>query len=90
MVFKSKIKWVALFVLALSMGSLLVHLSITKFSAAGLVQYSPLAALRQDFGSLIGTQVSFSSSFFYIYVDFVYVNTVLPLCVRGCMHDMVN
>lgn len=58
MVFKSKIKWVALFVLALSMGSLLVHLSITKFSAAGLVQYSPLAALRQDFGSLIGTQGS--------------------------------
>lgn len=28
--------------------------------------------------------------FFYIYVDFVYVNTVLPLCVRGCMHDTVN
>ncbi|KAJ0079921.1 hypothetical protein Patl1_22900 [Pistacia atlantica] len=56
MFFKSKLKWVALFVLGMSMASLVVHLSITKFSGMGLVQYSPVAGFRQEFGSLIGIQ----------------------------------
>ncbi|XVF56862.1 hypothetical protein PTKIN_Ptkin06aG0154300 [Pterospermum kingtungense] len=49
MVFKSKIKWVALFVLTLSLGSLVVHLSMTKFSSLNLVQYSAKEALSHDF-----------------------------------------
>ncbi|XP_044500649.1 protein EMBRYO SAC DEVELOPMENT ARREST 30-like [Mangifera indica] len=56
MLFKSKLKWVALFVLGMSTASLVVHLSITKFSDMGLVQYSPISGFRQDFASLIGTQ----------------------------------
>lgn len=61
MVFKSKIKWIALFVLLMSLGSLVVHLSVTKFSGVGLVQYTPIAALNQDFASLFGTKVRFYS-----------------------------
>ncbi|GAV77286.1 O-FucT domain-containing protein [Cephalotus follicularis] len=56
MVFKSKIKWVAILVLLLSTGSLLVHLSMTKFSSMDLVQYSAMAALSHDFASILGTQ----------------------------------
>ncbi|KAL5835036.1 hypothetical protein ACOSQ3_014624 [Xanthoceras sorbifolium] len=58
MVIKSKMKLIALFVLGMSMGSLVVHLSITKFSGMGLVQYSSMAGLRQDFDSLLGPQRS--------------------------------
>ncbi|KAK6289084.1 hypothetical protein POUND7_000625 [Theobroma cacao] len=57
MVFKSKIKWVALFVLTLSLGSLVAHLSMTKFSSMNLVQYSAKDALSHDFpniGSPVG------------------------------------
>ncbi|KAG4135753.1 hypothetical protein ERO13_D08G235900v2 [Gossypium hirsutum] len=57
MAFKSKIKWVALFVLTLSLGSLTVHLSLTKFSSMNLVQYSAKEALSHDFpyiGSPVG------------------------------------
>ncbi|XP_022743455.1 uncharacterized protein LOC111294426 [Durio zibethinus] len=49
MVFKSKIKWVALFVLTLSLGSLVAHLSLTKFSSMNLIQYSAKDALTHDF-----------------------------------------
>ncbi|XWS42692.1 hypothetical protein CRYUN_Cryun16bG0035900 [Craigia yunnanensis] len=52
MVFKSKIKWVALFVLTLSLGSLVVHLSMTKFSNMNLVQYSVKDALSHDFPNI--------------------------------------
>lgn len=78
MAFKSKIKWVALFVLALSMGSLVVHLSMTKFSAMGLVQYSPMTALRHDFG-LLGTQVNLR---FYLSVYTSMLNIYVALCTR--------
>ncbi|MBA0668638.1 hypothetical protein Goklo_001529 [Gossypium klotzschianum] len=49
MAFKSKIKWVALFVLTLSLASLVAHLSMTKFSSMNLVQYSAKEALIHDF-----------------------------------------
>ncbi|EEF36710.1 conserved hypothetical protein [Ricinus communis] len=38
--FKSKIKWIALLVLILSTGSLVIHLSITKFSSSGILPYN--------------------------------------------------
>lgn len=57
MVFKSKIKWVALFVLVLSFASLLRHLSIAKYSTTvDLVQYSALTAFHNDFDSIVGRQ----------------------------------
>ncbi|XP_065852175.1 protein EMBRYO SAC DEVELOPMENT ARREST 30 [Euphorbia lathyris] len=40
MIFKSKIKWITLLVLILSTGSLVVHLSFTKFSRSSLLSYS--------------------------------------------------
>ncbi|XP_022718869.1 uncharacterized protein At1g04910-like [Durio zibethinus] len=55
MVFKSKIKWVALFVLTLSLVSLVAHLSMTKVSSMNLVQYSAKDALSHDFPN-IGSQ----------------------------------
>lgn len=59
MVFKSKIKWVALFVLVLSFASLLRHLSIAKYSTTvDLVQYSALTAFHNDFDSILGRQVA--------------------------------
>ncbi|XP_050213473.1 protein EMBRYO SAC DEVELOPMENT ARREST 30 [Mercurialis annua] len=39
--FKSKIKWIVLLVLILSTGSLVIHLSITKFSSSSLLSYNP-------------------------------------------------
>ncbi|KAI5316494.1 hypothetical protein L3X38_036201 [Prunus dulcis] len=56
MAFKSKIKWVALFVLVLSFASLLRHLSIAKYSTVDLVQYSALTAFHNDFDTLSGRQ----------------------------------
>ncbi|XP_050370407.1 protein EMBRYO SAC DEVELOPMENT ARREST 30 [Argentina anserina] len=53
--FKSKIKWVALFVLLLSFASLLRHLSIAKYSSLDLVHYSALTAFHNDFDSALGT-----------------------------------
>ncbi|KAM2565123.1 hypothetical protein TB1_007794 [Malus domestica] len=56
MIFKSKIKWVAVFVLVLSFASLLRHLSIARFSTVDLVQYSALTAFHNDFNSISGRQ----------------------------------
>ncbi|POO00241.1 GDP-fucose protein O-fucosyltransferase [Trema orientale] len=57
MVFKSKIKWIALFVLLLSFVSLIRHLSIARFSTVDLVQYTAMAGFRDDFAaSISGTQ----------------------------------
>ncbi|XP_008360533.3 protein EMBRYO SAC DEVELOPMENT ARREST 30-like isoform X2 [Malus domestica] len=56
MLFKSKIKWVALFVLILSFASLLRHISIARFSSVDLVQYSALTAFHNDFDSISGRQ----------------------------------
>ncbi|KAF2306914.1 hypothetical protein GH714_022493 [Hevea brasiliensis] len=52
MVFKSKIKWIALLVLILSTGSLVIHLSITKFSTSSLVFYAPKKDSDLDFPHL--------------------------------------
>ncbi|XWS64867.1 hypothetical protein CRYUN_Cryun05aG0040800 [Craigia yunnanensis] len=52
MLFKSKIKWITLFVLTLSLGSLVAHLSLTKFSSMNLVQYSAKDALSHDFPNI--------------------------------------
>ncbi|KAK1581063.1 hypothetical protein Q3G72_002724 [Acer saccharum] len=51
-------KLIALFVLGMSVGSLVVHLSITKFSGMGLEQYSSMDGLRHDFDSVLGPQQS--------------------------------
>ncbi|KAH7512848.1 hypothetical protein FEM48_Zijuj12G0133700 [Ziziphus jujuba var. spinosa] len=51
MVFKSKIKWIALFVLVLSFASLITHLSIARSSTVDLVQYSAQAGFRDDFST---------------------------------------
>ncbi|CAI0433075.1 unnamed protein product [Linum tenue] len=48
LLFKSRIKWIVLVVLMLSTGSLIVHLSITKFSATNLIQYTAVPALSFD------------------------------------------
>lgn len=56
MAFKSKIKWVAVLVLTLSLGSIVVHFSMTKFASVGLVQYSAMAALHNDFPFVIGSR----------------------------------
>ncbi|MBA0832831.1 hypothetical protein Goarm_017192, partial [Gossypium armourianum] len=53
MVFKSKIKWVALLVLTLSLGSMVAHLSMTKFSSMNLIQYSAKDALSHDFPNIV-------------------------------------
>ncbi|CAA7038619.1 unnamed protein product [Microthlaspi erraticum] len=55
MVFKSRIKWIALFVMILSVGSLVVHLSMTKSSGVQLAYYAR-DTLWQDFDSLLGAQ----------------------------------
>ncbi|KAK3198116.1 hypothetical protein Dsin_021531 [Dipteronia sinensis] len=57
-IIKSKMKLIALFVLGMSVGSLVVHLSITKFSGMGLEQYSSMDGLRHDFDSVLGPQQS--------------------------------
>ncbi|KAF8403435.1 hypothetical protein HHK36_011539 [Tetracentron sinense] len=56
MIFKSKIKWVALVGLVLSLLSLLVHLLLANYSIADLVQYSAMAGLSEDFPTKLGTQ----------------------------------
>ncbi|KAF9670232.1 hypothetical protein SADUNF_Sadunf13G0047000 [Salix dunnii] len=53
MVFKSKIKWIALFVLILSMVSLVVHLSITRLSGAYSVQSTLMPFNGFDFTASI-------------------------------------
>lgn len=53
--FRSRIKWIALLVLILSVGSLVVHLSITKSSGVQLASYAR-DSLWQDFDSLLGAK----------------------------------
>ncbi|KAL5554495.1 hypothetical protein UlMin_041896 [Ulmus minor] len=56
MVFKSKIKWIALLVVSLSFVSLVRHLSMARFSTVDMVEYSAMAGLRDDFASISGTR----------------------------------
>lgn len=57
MVIKSKIKWVTLSLLTLSLVSLLAHLSVTKFSTVDFVKYGGMEGLRADFANVLGTPV---------------------------------
>lgn len=59
MVIRSKMKWVTLSLLILSLLSLLAQLSVTRFSTADLVQHSSMAGLRADFVNVSGSQVCF-------------------------------
>lgn len=66
MVFKSKIKWVALLVLTLSLGSMVAHLSMTKFSSMNLIQYSAKDALSHDFPNIVSPVSSFFADWIQI------------------------
>lgn len=70
MVFKSKIKWIALFVFVLSFASLLRHLSIARSSTVDLVQYSAQAGFRDDFSST--SQVGIASIFVHMLLFPIY------------------
>ncbi|XP_041026811.1 probable glycosyltransferase At5g03795 isoform X1 [Juglans microcarpa x Juglans regia] len=59
MVIRSKMKWVFLSFLILSLLSLLAQLSVTRFTTADLVQYSAMAGLRAAFANVSGSQVCF-------------------------------
>ncbi|KAJ7945305.1 O-fucosyltransferase family protein [Quillaja saponaria] len=56
MAFVTKIKWVVLSVVTLSMASIIIHLSVAKFWTVNLVQYNAMASFREDFASMIGRQ----------------------------------
>lgn len=59
MVIKSKIKWVTLSLLTLSLLSLVAHLSVTKFSTIDLMQYSSMSGLHADFPNVVDKRVGF-------------------------------
>lgn len=59
MPFLTKIKWVVLSVVTLSLASIIIHLSLTKLWAVNIVQYKALPSLPEEFGSVLGRQVSF-------------------------------
>jgi hypothetical protein len=59
MIIKSKIKWVTLSLLTLSLLSLVAHLSVTKFSTVDLMQYSAMSGLHADFPNVVDKRVSF-------------------------------
>lgn len=77
--FRSRIKWIALLVLVLSVGSLLVHLSITKSSSVQLASYAR-GTLWQDFDSLLGAQVSIKG----IKFGFSFGECCFKCCVHCC------
>ncbi|OWM73207.1 hypothetical protein CDL15_Pgr001321 [Punica granatum] len=56
MMCRSKMKWLALLVLIMSVAFLLVHLSIAK-SSVRLVQYSARAGLSDEFAGMPGTRI---------------------------------
>ncbi|KAE8099711.1 hypothetical protein FH972_017668 [Carpinus fangiana] len=57
MIIKSKIKWVTLFLLTLSLLSLVAHLSVTKFSTVDLMQYSAMSGLHANFPNVADKRV---------------------------------
>lgn len=58
MAFVTKIKWVVLSVVTLSVASIIIHLSLAKLWSVNLVQYKALPILPEDFGFVLGRQVS--------------------------------
>ncbi|KAH1255589.1 Protein EMBRYO SAC DEVELOPMENT ARREST 30 [Glycine soja] len=57
MPFLTKIKWVVLSVVTLSLASIIIHLSLTKLWTVNIVQYKALPSLPEEFGSVLGRQV---------------------------------
>ncbi|BAT78912.1 hypothetical protein LR48_Vigan04g112200 [Vigna angularis] len=57
MAFVTKIKWVVLSVVTLSVASIIIHLSFAKLWSVNLVQYKALPILPEDFGFVLGRQV---------------------------------
>ncbi|KAI4307030.1 hypothetical protein L6164_030265 [Bauhinia variegata] len=56
MAFITKIKWVVLSVVTLSMASIIIHLSFVKLWTASIVQYKAMPSLHEDFASMLGRQ----------------------------------
>lgn len=67
-VFKSKIKWITLLVLFLSFASLLRYFSIARFSTADLVQYTAMAAFRDDLVSFSVPGLQVCNLYIYDYM----------------------
>lgn len=65
-----RIKWIALFVLVLSLVSLIGHLS--KSWTVNLVQYDAMAMLRDNFASISGRQVALAFLYICICKYFIY------------------
>ncbi|KAF7816630.1 protein EMBRYO SAC DEVELOPMENT ARREST 30-like [Senna tora] len=57
MAFITKIKWVVLSVVTLSVASIIIHLSFAKFWTVNIVQYGAMPGLPEDFASKLGRQV---------------------------------
>ena len=71
MILRSKIKWVALGGLILSILSLVVHLILAKYSTQNLVSYSTFTIISDDIGvSVGGTQVRFDSYGIFVQLFF--------------------
>lgn len=71
MAFVTKIKWVVLSVVTLSVASIILHLSFAKFWSVNIVQYGALPGLPEDFASKLGRPVSLyrhKSTVYYVYV----------------------
>jgi len=71
MAFKSKIKWIALFVLILSMVSLVIHLSITKLSGPYSLQSTLMPAIGFNLTPIFGVQISFCVLHCFVFLAFV-------------------
>ncbi|KAJ1385039.1 GDP-fucose protein O-fucosyltransferase [Sesbania bispinosa] len=57
MAFVTKIKWVVLSVVTLSVASIIIHLSLAKLWSVNIVQYKAIPSLPEDFASVLGRQV---------------------------------
>lgn len=53
----TKIKWVILCVITLSVASIIIHLSLAKFWTVGILQYGRMTSLPETFASNLGRQV---------------------------------
>ncbi|KAI9123700.1 hypothetical protein K1719_005000 [Acacia pycnantha] len=53
----TKIKWVILTVIILSVASIIIHLSLAKFWTVSILQYGTMTGLPEDFASKLGRQV---------------------------------
>lgn len=75
MAFKSKRKWIILIAVISSFVSLLLHLTVVRFSTVDLLRDNSVADLQDDFASISWTQVG--SRPFVVYARILY------LCLRS-------